>query len=198
MKIDLKSIPVQVINLKENEERMDRTWDELRKFYPGTFGFSVVEGIRENPPYVGIAKAHLNAIRNAKESDWDYVCVCEDDVHFQSTKSFEYAQWCMDEAPDDFDILLSGVYSLKSHQSYSDRWTRVGSFSGTHFYIVKASAYDKILEFDCSKNIDRWYGVNLNCYVTKKWFAIQHDGWSDNAQKVTDYSNLLTKFDVLK
>lgn len=199
MKIDLKSVPVLVINLPENEARLDRTWDELINFYSTPLGFNIIDGIRETPSHVGIGKAHRSAIQFAKDNDWEYVCVVEDDVQFTSPRSMKYAQECFNYLPDDFDVALGGIYFDKKMRPYNSHWSHVPYFSGTHYYVVSSKAYDKILGFDClTESIDHWYAKNLRCYVPKEFFAIQYDGFSDNVGMETDYSKLLTKYHLYK
>lgn len=203
MIINIDTVPVCVINLPERTERLARTEQELHNFYSDTNikdGYYLIPGVKHRNSYTGIATAHLKAIQMAKDNNWEFVVVCEDDIHFQSKHSKSYAIEAFKQVPEDFDILLAGIYTTTGLVSKNNIWNKTGEFSGTHFYVVHNKAYDKILSFDKLQHIDRWFGrqKDLNCYVTKEFFAIQYDGFSDNAGMEREYYHLLAKFKLLK
>jgi GR25 family glycosyltransferase involved in LPS biosynthesis len=204
MRIDIDSIPVVVINLPERTERLATTRKQLDSFYGvENKEFHIVQGIRTPQSFVGIANAHQNAVKLAKDNGWPMVCIVEDDVHFQSASSRSYAEELYADVPEDFDVLLSGIYT-GSYERTDKRWFRVSEFSALHYYIVAEKAYDRILAFGRTSHIDRWMcnhvrGGNLTVYVPDQFFAIQFDqGYSDNARRMVDYRTLLSKYNVLK
>ena len=202
MNLNINDIPVCVINLKHRTERLQRSILQLNNFYGcESYEFYLIEGVVNRKPMVGIATSHMNAIQLAKDNQWEYVCICEDDLHFQSMLSKEYANKCFENIPDDFEILLGGIYT-GNPKPYNEYWNTIDEFSGTHYYIVRNTAYDRILAFDKSQHIDRWLGHknkgNLKCYVANYFFCIQFDGFSDNVNQQMDYSHLLKKFKLLK
>lgn len=190
----INDLPVCVINLKERIERLNRTEKEFEKF--GITSYTRIEGIREAPSHKGIAKSHINAIKLAKENKWPYVLVCEDDIYFQSERSREYADICFNNIPTDWNILLGGIYTTASEMKpYNNCWSKTLEFSALHFYVVNENCYDHIINnYDEVTHIDRWMANprkgNLNCYVATPCFAIQYDGFSDNVNQETTYSNL--------
>lgn len=202
MQINLDQLPICVINLPHRTERLKRTHLQLNEFFKCDKEFNVMPGIVDRQPMKGIAQSHMNCIQLAKDNKWPYVIIVEDDVHFQSKQSKEYANECMMNVPDDFEILCSGIYTGADLKPINNHWNKVTEFSGLHFYIVNEIAYDKILAFNKDQHIDRWLGktngCNLKCYVASNFFAIQFDGFSDNVQQEMQYSYLLKKFKVLK
>lgn len=201
MQININQIPVCVINLPERKERLQRTINELTKFYgKEPDNLFIINGVKDRLPMKGIAQSHINCIKLAKEKSWPFVVIVEDDVFFQSVDSKIHADLCFSDTPDDFDILLGGIYTSAGLVSYNEYWNKTRLFSATHYYVVNSKVYDKILSFNKTEHIDRWYAgtAKLNCYVAKKFFAIQHVGFSDNKGYVMNYNYLLKRFDVLK
>lgn len=212
MNINLNDIPVCVINLPERVERLQRTQLQLDNFYSReSYNFYLIEGVRERNPMKGIAQSHMNCIQLAKDNHWEYVIIIEDDVKFQSENSYSHAVECFKNAPIDFDILLSGVYSATDLKTYNEYWNSVTEFSALHYYCVRNTAYDTILSFQKDQHIDRWLGkiknvgvfkktgpgAGLKCYVANPFFAIQFNGHSDNMGQEMNYDHLLTKFNIL-
>lgn len=197
MCLDLDEINKCLINLPERVDRLERSMDEISTFFTNQH-VNFIPGVRDSPTFKGIAQAHINCIKLAKENNWPHVLIIEDDVNFQSTRSREYADRAFNDLPDDWDILLSSVYLSKGLNKVKTHWNQTKEFCGLTFYAVKSSAYDKIIEFDKSNHIDRaMIGLGLNCFVAYEFFAIQYPGLSDQTGKIENYDNLLDKFKVL-
>jgi len=200
----LKDIPKIVINLPERTERLERFKGEVAPL--SWFGeFNLIKGVKATPSWHGIAQAHMNAIRHAKERGWDKVLIMEDDLYIPA-KGKPVLDIYLDGAfsdkkiPEDWDILLGGVYYARTLEKYNNYWNKIGEFCALHFYIVNSKVYDKLLTWDNTNHYDRWVGkLGLNCYVSNRFFAIQYDGYSDNVNKITTYnSTYLTNFTILK
>lgn len=205
MQLNLDTIPICVINLPIRTQRLETTKEQLNKFFGCNKEFNLIPGVQHHNPMIGIAEAHMNAIYTAKYNNWEYVIIVEDDVHFKSLRSKEYADQCMLNVPDDFEVLCSGVYTANLLQPYNQYWNSIEEFSGLHFYIVRDTAYNKILAFNKDQHIDRYLakstergGCGLKAYVAKEFFAIQFEGFSDNVKEKMNYDHLLSKFKVLK
>lgn len=202
MQIKINDLNICVINLPQRTERLERTRKELNGFFQCDKQFNLIPGVMHRNPMVGIAEAHMSCIQLAKDNNWEYVGIIEDDVKFQSPNSKAYADECMLNVPDDFELLLSGIYTGYDLKPVNNHWNKVTEFSALHFYIVHKNAYDNILSFKKDQHIDRWLGktsgCNLKCYVAKEFFAIQHEGYSDNVKQDMHYDYLLKKFKILK
>ncbi len=197
MQLNLHEINKLVINLPERSDRILKFKDEFAKLFSDKF--EVVNGVRKQPVHQGIAEAHLNCIRKAQANGWDKVLIMEDDLII-TPKAKEYTDKIFKEIPEDWDILLGGIYWTKMAVPKTKYWNKVSEFCALHFYIVNDKAYDKLLTYDGNQHYDRWIGsTGLKCYVPKKFFAIQEDGYSDNVNKVTNYnSTYLRNFEILK
>ncbi len=186
-----------LINLPNRPEKLESAITEMKSFFDNP-GFFKVDGVIESSPYLGIAQAHINCIQLAKECGWKRVVIIEDDIEFMPGAK-EYANECFKNLPDDWDILLGGLYSTDKLTPYNEYWQHTREFAGLHFYMVNEKAYDTILNFKKNMHIDRFMAGQgkLKCYVANKFFAIQKPGHSDNVNMYRDYSEMLTKFELL-
>ena len=187
-----------VINLPERTERMELFKKEL--VYLPCSNLQVVNGIPDENPMIGIGQAHINCIMLAKQMEWPAVLIMEDDVVFNGkVQTYDYLLKCLEHIPEDWNILLGGLYLSKKLTPVNQYWNKTAEFCGLHFYIVNSNCYDHILKYDFKHHIDRWMNRKgeLNCYVAKKFFAIQRNGWSDNAKQKVDYTPNLAKFQLL-
>jgi hypothetical protein len=200
--MDLNQLNKIVINLPERNERLERFLNECPKEWGTPL---VIPGVKEPTAWHGIAKAHMNAISHAKERGWDKVLIMEDDLCLPAKGKpvlKQYLDSAFDDKkiPENWDILLGGVYYARTLDRYNNYWNKIGEFCALHWYIVNSKAYDKLLNWDKTNHYDRWVSKHgLNCYVTSRFFAIQYDGYSDNVDKLTNYnSTYLSKFTILK
>lgn len=188
--MNLQDIPKLVINLSSRPDRLEQAKKELT-----SFEFTVIPGIKHDNPMLGIGEAHLNCIRHAQAQGWPNVMIIEDDIQFRPGYQ-SYMNEALEVLPADWDVLLGGVYEANKLEPLNAYWDRIGEFCGLHFYIVNQSAYDTILQYDGKLHIDRWMnyaGKRLKAYVTRKYFAIQRDGYSDNSKSITNYNDLYIK-----
>jgi hypothetical protein len=95
----------------------------------------------------------------------------------------------MENLPDDYDVILFGIYSGQIFKTENLYFDKVNKFSGLQMYLISERAYDKVLNYSGGQPVDHWIGLNLNCYISKKHFSYQKDGYSDNAKTVTKYND---------
>lgn len=194
--MDFQSLPKLVINLPSRRDRLENVKKQL-----SGYDYTIIDGVIDTKPLLGIARAHLNCIEYAKSNNWREVLIMEDDLVLRP--NFEtYLNHALYNMPNDWEILLGGVYNKKGLINYNEWWDRIGEFRGLHFYIVNQSAYDKILNYNFAEmqHIDAWmnrHGKGLKSYVTKKYIATQLAGFSDNVRATVDYSHLIGKNQLL-
>lgn len=196
--LSIENIPKLVINLPKRQDRLIQLQEDLK--YIDSPKYTIIEGVEYENPINGIGVAHLRCILHAKANKLPYVLIMEDDVRFNGKeKTLEYINSALKNLPKKWDILLGGYYNLHQKRNYNEYWDKIGEFSGLQFYIVHEKAYNKILAYDFSNHIDIWMNQRqrLECYATKKIFAIQHIGYSDNDKSFVNYDHRLTNFDLL-
>lgn len=153
-------------------------------------------------PVRNISRAHKTCVRMAKEAGVDHVIILEDDVHFLCPKSFARFIELSKHLPPDWDIFLSGAYDAHI-EPYSEHLRRVTKFSGLHCYMVNSRYYDYFLSASEIINIDKWmstpgYGKS-NAYLAYPMLIMQHDGFSDNVRRMTDYNkNIRNRYEFWK
>jgi glycosyl transferase family 25 len=195
--MNLNNIPKYVINLPHRTDRLENVNKELSKVFDN-LNYILIPGIYNEIPFKGCAQAHINAVQHAKNNNYSEILIMEDDLIFRDGAK-EYINECFADIPQDYDILLGGVYGYGDRIEYNKNWYKINKFISTHFYILSEKNYDKVLSFDKSAHIDTYLGkmLKLNNYITKKFFVIQNTGFSDNENEFKDYSAKLQRFELL-
>jgi GR25 family glycosyltransferase involved in LPS biosynthesis len=187
------------INLEHRKERDLITRQELKKLgikKPNRFN-----AIKHEIPLVGCAMSHIACIEKAKELNWDYVIIFEDDMKIEGKNSLiekfnKYINY-------DFDVLYLGCWNYLKPKQVEKDLARVVRAVCNHAYIVKQHYYDtflqnlkegiewKLKEDIRENNIDEYH---YTLQEKDKWYCItpihitQRDGWSDNFNEIRNYS----------
>ena len=187
------------INLEHRKERNLITRQELKKLgikKPNRFN-----AIKHEIPLVGCAMSHIACIEKAKELNWDYVIIFEDDMKIEGKNSLiekfnKYIDY-------DFDVLYLGCWNYLKPKQVEKDLARVVRAVCNHAYIVKQHYYDtflqnlkegiewKLKEDIRENNIDEYH---YKLQEKDKWYCItpihitQRDGWSDNFNEIRNYS----------
>lgn len=196
--MNLENIPKYVINLPHRTDRLESVNKELNKVFDNS-EYTLIPGIYDEFPNKGCAQAHMNLIKDAKEKNYSNILVIEDDLVFRDNAK-EYMIQCFANAPKNYDLLLAGIYSCGQKTEYNEYWNKIDSFSSTHFMIVNEKLYDTILSFDKEIHIDQFLAskkLNLDLYVTNKFFALQSTGFSDNVKRNVNYTSYINNNDLL-
>lgn len=199
---DLEGYCIHLPNRKDREENMHK---ELDYFIPNQY--NILNGVRDPIGKVGVSKSFKNAISSAQLKGLKQVLVFEDDVQFTSDKSRERFQMAMDTLPDDWDILLGGIYYCNELTDCNEYMKKVDKFSALHCVLFRDTVYNKIMEHKIdgqnTVHLDMYLSEfsdknELNIYVAYPMVAIQYEGKSDTVNRVVDYKNFLDKFEILK
>ena len=199
------------INLEKRIEKKIRCEEELKKIglKPNRFN-----AIPHEIGLVGCVKSHIRCIELAKERNYPFLCIFEDDIYFIDTKKLiEYITKYIDS---DYDVLYLGAWILdNTYEIINDDLLHIKRATTTHAYIIKNHYYDKILqnykegmtlklnnpEID-KYNIDQY---NHRLQKIDKWYcfnpilANQTDGYSDNFHgnmKYEKYIRLIPNKDI--
>ena len=188
------------INLKKRKDKNKHTISELKRFginKPNRF-----DAIKHEIGIVGCVKSHIKCIELAKEMNYPFICIFEDDVVFRNIAE---CQEMINKYIDiDYDVLYIGCRVLNNKYEFiTDELIKIDSAYTTHAYIVKSHYYDTILKnFYEGMNLKIKAGkeahdkrqseeYNIDVYLGKlhkidKWytfyphFVSQKDGYSDN------------------
>lgn len=197
--LNFHTIPVLVINLPHRHERLIRCKNELNKLFGYNKDFTLINGVVDESPMIGIAKAHQKAIQFAKKNKMQNVIIVEDDLQVFDS-SLKYAEQAFLNAPDNFDILLGCCYTGEPKQIDNEYWNKQsGHHSALIFYCINEKIYDTMLNFKYTQHIDAFISDKFNTYLPKKFFVKQYDNeLSDNTGQIVSYDQLLNKYEILK
>jgi GR25 family glycosyltransferase involved in LPS biosynthesis len=189
------------INLENRPERNGETITELKKLgikKPNRFN-----AITHEIPLVGCARSHIGCLKKAKELGWDYVIIFEDDLKIESKKKLieKFKKYINQEF---WDVLYLGCWNYLPPVKVEEDLAKVVKSWCLHAYIVKSHYYDTLinhLEESVKLKIKEPENMNYNndVYIhtlqaKDKWYCLlpihitQRNGWSDNFNEVTNFS----------
>jgi hypothetical protein len=188
--------PTLVINLDSRQDRMSEFTQEFRS-WPVTV--ERVSAVKYSPGWKGCAASHLKCIKLAKERNYPWVLVVEDDCTLTpgASEQFQAVLPYLWQNRERWDIFYGGATSLKKSNrvSYSPDIFEVTCFT-THFCLIHSSSYNKILNNypevidEYMDPIDLYYANTLRIWTTAPFFAKQRPSKSDIEERIRDYSEL--------
>lgn len=204
------------INLKKRTEKNKHTIDQLKRF--GISKPNRFEAITHEIGIVGCVKSHIKCIEIAKEKDYPFVCIFEDDVIFRNIKT---CRTMINKYIDyDYDVLYIGCRVLDNKYEFiTDELININSAYCNHAYIVKSHYYDTILKnfyegmklkiqagVDAHNNrMSEEYNIDVYCNILQsvdKWytfypnFASQKNGYSDNFNQEINFYDEIFKIPI--
>ena len=107
------------------------------------------------------------------------ILIAEDDIKFTDIGAFDFY---LKNIPNDFDLYLGGIIwgHLENDNSVKD-------FSGTMLYMIHERFYDTFLSVDEHYHIDRSLKNKGRFVVCNPMIAVQHNGFSDNLERLMNY-----------
>jgi GR25 family glycosyltransferase involved in LPS biosynthesis len=192
------------INLDKRKDRNGETITELRKL-------GIKKPNRMNATkhkissFIGCAESHIECIEKAKELNWDYVIIFEDDILIDSKKAL--IQKINKFINYEFDVLFLGCWNYIKPIEIEKDLAKVVKAVCTHAYIVKSHYYDTLIDnykegiklkyenlkdnkYNCDEYIDilqkkdKWYCITP-IHIT------QRDGWSDHFKCDRNLKNII-------
>ena len=187
--------PTLVINL---DSRVDRMNEITKEFAMWPVSVERISAVKHSPGWKGCSASHLKCIKLAKERNYPWVVIIEDDCTLSSNavQQFQSLLPYLWNNRDHWDIFYGGVTFLnhKSRISYSPPIYEVSGYT-THFCLIHKSTYNSILNrYNYSQPIDKYYANNFIIWTTTPYFAKQRPGESDiELGKKTDYNDLFDR-----
>ncbi len=139
-------------------------------------------------PQEGVAQTVHKILGIAKEKGLPYVLILEDDLFVIDPTKVER---CLNNAPDDWDILSGGAYYYKPSVSFSGEWMKMKDFCSMHFIIIRDTIYNKVLEMDGRSHLDRMLGSQvrsgaMTMYLMYPMPCQQRPGFSNIRKRAVD------------
>jgi len=192
--------PILVINLDDRNDR----WIEIQKSFKEWPLLERVSAIKESPGWKGCLKSHLKAIKIAKERNYEWVLVLEDDcvVKHDSLERFKNLLPILFNRKEEYDVFLGGCTVLDDAiiMQYYPPIFKIKAYT-THFCLYHSKSYDKLLLNPSSisendlKPIDVIFKDSFRLFCTTPHIAIQKEGVSDIENKEINYDDLFVSSD---
>ena len=189
--------PTLFINL---DSRTDRLNEITQEFTGWPIRIERVSAVKHTHGWKGCAESHMHCVRLAKERNYPWVIIVEDNCILRPTAKEAAAQlrsllpflWAN---RTEWDIFYGGTTFLTEHKRIPHSpFFQVKGFAA-HFCLIHQVTYDKILStYPHTKAIDVFYSENFRIWTTTPFFARQRPGVSDiTGNPVDDYNGHFDK-----
>ena len=194
---------------KDRKEHIEKEFTEKLKFQvPERFN-----AIQNKYPCIGCSLSHLKCLMIAKQRNWEYVVIVEDDICFLEPEIFKNnTNKFLQESNIDFDVLLLAGNNFKPYQMIHTGCVQVYNCQTTTGYIVKQKYYDTLIN-NIKQGVEylikqpynhRFYAIDIwwkqlqkkdNWYLLLPLTVCQKEGYSDIEQRNTNYKSIMLKVD---
>lgn len=138
---------IYCMNLAYRKDRWEATKREVKKL-GSEYSLIRVDAIQnKEKPWLGHAQTFIKIIRMAQEKKLPAVLIGEDDMGLCKESKTVWEKG-FKELPDDWDIYLGGIYYCSARTPISSVLSKIGDFACTHFILIRAKAYDKIIAYE--------------------------------------------------
>jgi glycosyl transferase family 25 len=204
----LNKIPVIYINLDSRPDRNEHILKELKKIEvtePERF-----KAIKLDNGALGCSMSHLKCVEQAKQKDYDYLFICEDDVEFLDPELFLTQLQKFLDSNIDWDVVLIAGNNMLPYMQVNDICIKIYNCQTTTGYIVRKHYYDKLIKNykegiqNLLKNPDNndykidkhWFKLQRidNWYLVIPLSVVQREDYSDIEKKTTNFKNYLLNY----
>lgn len=196
------------INLEHRKDRLEHAIEEFKKM---DIKAERVDAIKNNIGAIGCTMSHIKCLELAKKRDYEYVFICEDDIHFKDPELLKKnLKRFNNNKKINWDVLIIGGNNARPYMEVEEYCSRVFYCRTTTGYVVKKHMYDillenfkesvSILEKDSSKENLKKYAVDMYWHklqIQNFWYMItpptvtQYTSYSDIENTTRDTENLL-------
>lgn len=187
----MEELPCYCINLDDRPER----WEETKALFEET---SIVPkrfpGIRHSEGWRGCGASHVAIAREAMRKGLPWVLILEDDCDpvADFTDRWPTVKEALWNERDSWDMFLGGPTFIQGPAEPLGPLTRIQGAYALHFYVLRASAYEKALAWNPDRHgpIDVYYSDQFRIVTTTPLLAVQRKSMSDNEEEEVDYGHL--------
>jgi|UniRef100_A0A6C0IQA1 glycosyl transferase, family 25 len=194
------------INLDSRVDRLDHALAEFEKM---DMQVERVSAIKNKHGAIGCTMSHIKCLQLAKERDYEYVFVCEDDITFlDPNKLKESATLFLQNMKSRWDVLIIGGNNVPPYQKLSDYCARIFNCQTTTGYVVQKHFYDTLIEnfkesaTNLMRNPENKREYALDIYWKRLqqqhvWLMLtpptvsQYESYSDIENKNVNYDHLM-------
>lgn len=197
------------INLLSRTERKEHVEKELKKI-GAIKNVERFNAIKLENGALGCSMSHLKCLEIAKQKDYEYVFICEDDITFLNPILFLEQLDRFLSTKRGWDVILVAGNNMIPYTQVDSTCIKVSSCQTTTGYIVKREYYDKLID-NYKEGIQKQikepsvqdykidkYWLKLQCH--DNWFlitplsVIQREDYSDIEKKVTNFGNYMLNY----
>jgi GR25 family glycosyltransferase involved in LPS biosynthesis len=198
------------INLEHRKDRLEHINTQFKIL--GISG-ERINAVKMKQGAIGCTLSHIKCIELAKERNWEYVFICEDDITFTNSKLLLKNLnkfWKNDDIK--WDVLIIGGNNCPPYETVSYYCIKVSSCQTTTGYIVKRHYYDVLIENfrESVKNLLKeptnksMYALDMywkrlqrkdNWYMIIPVTVIQKEDYSDIEGRFVKYDKLMLDID---
>ncbi len=197
------------INLESRVDRKQHVEQELSNIGICATRFNA---IKLTNGAIGCSMSHLKCLEIAKQNNWEYVLIVEDDILFLNPELFKNQLNKFFKNHSDFDVLLIAGNNVPPYQKIDDSCVKVYRCQTTTGYIVKRHYYDTLMS-NIKEGIQKLMKnpeLHVQYAIDKYWFRLQEkDNWflitpltvtqredySDIEKRHTNYTRVMVDLD---
>jgi GR25 family glycosyltransferase involved in LPS biosynthesis len=199
------------INLTSRQDRKIHIENQLRGVGLNPIRFNA---IKLKNGRVGCSMSHLKCLQLAKNNNWPYVMICEDDLLILNNDTFvnHVNTFFSKHYDDNWNVLLLAGNNVPPYRKIDDTCIQVSHCQTTTGYIVKRDYYDILINNirvgieNLLNNPDQHilYAIDKFWIKLQKqhtWYmlapiiAIQREDYSDIEEKKTNYESIMKDLD---
>lgn len=167
---------------------------------------------------IGCSMSHLKCLQIAKNNNWPYVMICEDDLLILNNETFVnhinkfFSMHSDDSSDNKWNVLLLAGNNVPPYKKIDDTCIHVSHCQTTTGYIVKMDYYDILMDNirigieNLMKKPDQHiiYAIDKFWIKLQKqhiWYmlapivAVQREDYSDIEERKTNYENIMKDID---
>jgi glycosyl transferase family 25 len=204
----MENINCLYINL---DYRTDRNTHVINQFNTLNIKAERVDAVKNRYGSIGCSLSHIKCLMIAKKNNWKEVMIVEDDITFLEPNLFKNNLNNFLNSNIYFDVLLIAGNNFKPYDEVNENCIKVYNCQTTTGYIVKQHYYD-ILINNIKQSVillmkqpfnHRFYAIDIwwkqlqkkdNWYLLIPLNIIQMTGFSDIEKRMTNYSNVMLKY----
>lgn len=197
------------INLEERTDRLEHVLGEFRKLNIQATRYNANKAASGA---IGCSISHIKCLEIAKQNNWKYVFICEDDITFLEPETFLKNLTKFHEYDYDWDVVLAAGNNAPPYRKVNDCCIQVHNCQTTTGYIVKNHYYDVLLENfreslrNLLKNPENNHEYAIDMYWKRlqqrdRWYmiipptVIQYACYSNVEKRNVNYEHLMKDLD---
>ena len=206
----LNKIQTYYINLESRTDIKEHVEKELQKLGLNINNIQRFDAIKMENGALGCSMSHLKCLQIAKEKDYEYIFICEDDITFLNSELFLMQLQKFLSTGRSWDVILVAGNNMIPFETIDNTCIKVSNCQTTTGYIVKREYYDKLIS-NYKEGIEKqikepnkpdykidkyWFKLQRddNWFLITPLSVIQREDYSDIEKKVTNFSNYMLNY----